>query len=124
MVPVKLNATIGGYFGPSFRIAWDGEKFFHLYNPSTHTGEPGTEKTPVNIKKFDWIKFYEALNKIDVWSWKERYEDPSIMDGTSWVFEVIYEDKSIKSSGSNSFPKRFNDLLEAISELIQEYGFQ
>ena len=109
MVPLKLTAAIGGYFGPSSRIEWDGKDLFYLYNPSAHAGEPGTEKTLIDVSETDWIKFHSTLDAIDVWNWEERYEDPRIMDGTSWIFEAVYSDKSMKSSGSNSFPKRFDE---------------
>jgi hypothetical protein len=124
MIPLKLYAAIGGYFGPSSRIEWDGDNLYYLFNPSAHAGEPGTEKTPVKVTESDWKKFHDSLDKIGVWNWKERYEDPSMLDGTSWLFEAVYKDNSIISSGSNSFPKRFNELLEAIRKLTKEHDFQ
>ena len=122
-IPLKLNAAIGGYFGPSSRIEWDGDNLYYLFNPSAHAGEPGTEKILVKVKESDWEKFHDSLYKIGVWNWEERYENPEILDGTSWGFEAVYSDKSLKSSGSNSFPKRFNSLLEAISKLTNGLSF-
>ena len=124
MIPLKLIAAIGGYFGPSSKIEWDGENLNYLFNPSGHAGESGTQKTLIKVNEFDWKEFHDSLDKIGVWNWEERYDDSSILDGTSWLFEVTYKDKSIESSGSNSFPKRFNDLIDAIRKLIKEDGFQ
>ena len=60
MIPLKLNAAIGGYFGPSSRIEWDGKNLFYLFNPSAHAGEPGTEKTLVKDIVFKKL-YLEAI---------------------------------------------------------------
>ena len=122
-IPLKLNAAIGGYFGPSCRIKWDGESLLYLYNPSAHAGEPGTEKTLIDVNESDWQNFRTIPDEINVWDWQERYENPEILDGTSWGLEAVYPDRSIVSSGSNSTPRNFGRFLEAVSVLVKGNTF-
>ena len=123
-IPIKLNAAIGGYFGPSCRIKWDGEGLLYLYNPSAHAGEPGTEKTLIDVNESDWENFRTVLDEINVWDWQERYENPDILDGTSWGLEAVYPDRSIVSSGSNSTPGNFGRFLEAVRVLVKGNTFE
>ena len=84
-IPQKLNAAIGGDFGPSCRIEWNGDNLIYLSNGTSHTGEPGTTKTLIPVNNSDWEKFRSSLDKINVWNWGERYEDPQILDGVAYL---------------------------------------
>lgn len=71
----------------------------------------------------DWQRFSDALTTINVWSWKEEYFDPYILDGTQWELELRDGPKEIISSGSNLFPEQFDEFVESVNQLVGEELF-
>ena len=78
----------------------------------------------INPTEKQWLAFWTALNKINIWKWETRYENPGVMDGTSWRVCLQYGGKSIESSGSNSYPgdsdeaDDFGLFLRAVRKLL------
>lgn len=84
----------------------------------------------------EWQAFFSKIDKLDVWSWVERYETP-VVDGTSWSVEIVTVDRTIKSSGSNAYPGKkpgshsdfestptFDKFLRTVEKLIGGLTFQ
>lgn len=119
--PIRLEARIGGIFGPSYDVVLDGgEAVVYRQNPRTFTSYAGTESETIRVGEEQWIRFRQALDEAHVWSWKAAYVDPDIYDGTSWGLVAQYGDQSIDSHGRNAYPKeeQFDRFLQGVSELI------
>ena len=62
------------------------------------------------------------LETYDVASWADfRENDPNVLDGYSMSFQVKFTDgRKIEASGSNQFPKNFNEVFSELDELTAE----
>ncbi len=118
--PQQLRASIGGGFGPCNVARWEDGKLIWEYldnNVLRKTQE-------IEVTEAQWLSFWAACDKADVWNWKERYENPGIVDGTSWRAHVEHGDKSVDSSGCNSFPEGFGIWMTAVRELVGNRQFE
>ena len=85
-----------------------------------------------------WQNFRATLDRLEVWDWQRRYEPEDVIcDGTSWSVEIVYDDRALRTAGSNDFPedpgatpetpnphKRFDRFLRAISRLTDGRPFE
>src|SRR5689334_18169658 len=128
MKPLRLKAWIGGFTAASFRVECQGGAplIYSAGSPEDLFDVTPTEKA--------WAAFREDLDQIGVWQWQENYNDPDVLDGTQWEFEVQYPDRSIRCSGSNAYPDAqgqacpqlsagFRRLLGSISALAGRRPF-
>ena len=120
-LPEKFEVGIGGYWGTSYGAEIVGKRIIY----KTYGDEYKLLKTQKIIPTEDqWLAFWTAINKLNVWKWKTRYEDPHVMDGTSWGVCIEYGGRSIESSGSNSYPGESDDaggfglFLRAVRKLL------
>jgi len=51
----------------------------------------------------DWFNFIQGLNHAKVYKWAPRYEYPG--QGPSWVIDLVMEDRTFNSEGTNEYPK-------------------
>lgn len=113
--PSTLDLRIGGYMGKSFSVTLKRGVLHHVtYGPGYVAGE----ERSIRPTGEQWASFREALDSLRVWSWRERYESSTMLDGTSWKVDVVWGDETIRSSGSNSFPNLFQVYLEAVGTLL------
>jgi len=59
--------------------------------------------------ELQWRDFWKEMEKLQVWSWKKRY-DPSdigaqVYDGGGWHLIISYQGKMIDTRGENAGPK-------------------
>lgn len=99
--PDEFHASIGGYMGPSYRVELEDGVLIY-----TKMGRGSEEQQVVELQPTDedWSEFLETLDDIDVWSWKKRYENPGVCDGTSWSFRIAVDDRKLETSGNNAYP--------------------
>jgi len=64
-----------------------------------------------------WKKFWEEIEKIDIWNWEKSYVNYNVLDGCDWSIEIKYNNKKIKSSGSNAWPENFKGFTQALEDL-------
>lgn len=95
------------------------------------TGETlsGT-KFQVSTSDDAWTSFWDAADFLDIWSWKNEYE-PMGRDGLSWCLRVTFKNRTMDSSGANSYPayshpsnsssdqERFGLFVFALGELLK-----
>jgi hypothetical protein len=56
--------------------------------------------------------------------WKEEYApDGLILDGTQWSLKIASPLLSVRSSGDNAFPPRFNTVFAVIRALLRGRDF-
>ncbi len=125
--PTQLHIAIGGYFGPSYSLKWVRDELIYSASKEGYDGRITETITPTAKQ---WQEFIQALDTIGVWSWRESYDDPYVLDGTHWSVEIALWDREIKSSGSNSYPAtqgeagsngqgdEFDLFLKAVQKLI------
>ncbi|MCP4599862.1 MAG: hypothetical protein GY847_04855 [Proteobacteria bacterium] len=123
--PTALRARIGGGLSTSYEVALMGKTVVYSRSSRTFSGTPNVTKE-INPSNEDWAAFRKAIDKANVWSWKDDYTDPSIMDGTEWSIHLEYEDKKINSSGKNGYPNRdeFDKMSKAVSALVGGLDFK
>ena len=61
------------------------------------------ENLTVHPSGDDWFQFIQALNQAKVYKWADKYWFPG--QGTSWIIDLVMEDRKFSSEGSNEFPK-------------------
>jgi hypothetical protein len=67
----------------------------HVRNLKQEAIEPSPEA---------WSRFRKRLDWLGVWKWKKHYPNPGVRDGTQWRVLLVYKDKTLDASGSNSYP--------------------
>ena len=114
-MPSRLDLRIGGYMGTSYSIVLKRTVLHHITYGAEYV--PGKE-CAVRPTDEAWTSFLTALDSLRVWEWRERYDHPGMCDGTSWKVDIVWDNRHIGSSGSNSFPRVFEDYLEAVRALV------
>jgi hypothetical protein len=112
-LPKRISISIGGYFGTSFGVEGDASGNVVYTRTERREKEPWeigsseeweTQSEPVKPTPARWAAFRGELDRLNVWSWQPKYPNPGICDGTGWIAEIVYPDKSIVSGRSNCFP--------------------
>lgn len=110
----RIIVEYGGYFdgGEKRIITHDGDNIIverEFYNGASDDG-----KTLYSGKT--WSSLIDDLNKLNIDSWEEKYDDPDVMDGVQWMLDIHYENgcEGIHCWGSNKFPKNFNAFLKVM----------
>lgn len=127
ILPKKLVFGIGSYACRRETIQWDGEQL--IYQVSEH-GDSSEQKITVP-DEVEWKNFWIAVRNIDVWHWREKYDEIYVCDGIEWEIELAVGDKKIKSEGCGSYPpngvdvasEAFKQLFRALGELMNDQGF-
>ncbi len=118
--PEEFEVHVGGYMGMSYSVEKkDNELIYKIYE----TGY--SLKEPVNITPSDkkWNQFWDSCNRLEIWKWKKRYENPYVLDGTSWRVCIKRDNISIDSSGSNDGPPVLDKFFDSISKLLGGVDF-
>jgi hypothetical protein len=120
-LPKRLCISIGGFFGPCYGVTLEKGRLIYTYSargPSGGDSDPELElRQKLGLSPFlepdeiqpspqQWRNFRNALDRLNVWSWRGNYLDPRVCDGTGWSAKIVYSDRSLISGGSNCFPGR------------------
>lgn len=108
-----IDASIGGYFGPSYRVQGDGTTvawtlWVEGQDRDHEAQDPGPE---------GWQCFWAAVDAAGAWGWDTRYHDPNVLDGTSWSLRLAHEGRAVEASGSNAWPPGWEQLQAALEQL-------
>ena len=119
LTPGLLQFSIGGR-GLNSGVTWSvEEQVLKVYTAD------GTS-SKVEVTPAQWKPFWFVVEQLGVWTWRTEYENPNMLDGTSWELVMVDGSRRIRSSGSNAFPggfdeqdenSPFNQLLAAINML-------
>ena len=71
---------------------------------------------PKRVSKLLVELFDQKLNEIGVRNWDHNYINEAVLDGIQWDLEI----DDMKWSGSNAFPKGFDDMISLLTDL---FGF-
>ncbi len=111
----RFEVYSGGYMGPSFSVEKDGDVLIYKTYGEGYSIK-NAQKIKLSPKK--WKKISDVCNEIGIWEWKPRYENPEIMDGSSWRVFIELADIKLDSSGSNDGPDNLDILLKSVRELL------
>lgn len=71
---------------------------------------------PKKVSKLIVELFDQKLDEIGVRNWDHNYINEAVLDGIQWDLEI----DDMKWSGSNAFPKGFDDMISLLTDL---FGF-
>lgn len=133
-MPKEFSAFIGGFLGTSYRLELHGGVLTYT---TSGGGQSNAKRTDVTPSAARWREFRQTLEGLKIWKWHADYPNDGILDGTQWSLNITFEDRAIKSHGSNCYPesngkpngkpeptKAFQDYLEAVQKLIDGKKFQ
>ena len=66
------------------------------------------------INTFD---FAENLCKI-IFGWKNEYIGPNVIDGESFIVEIIEGENKKTITGFNAFPQNYNKFINLLAEVL------
>jgi hypothetical protein len=135
--PDVFEASIGGYFGTSYDVRWDGTYLiYETYESSGSPGEGKIHRQALIPEPKKWDRFWMACERANLWRWEKSYDAYGIVDGTSWSIHIKIGDREIHSGGSNAYPgdafsqnekeypKPFKTFLRAVSHLANGLPFE
>lgn len=99
--PRNFSAQISS-FGHVYSVEFQDGALFYTDTDGEHPPEP----VQIMPSTEQWREFRTTLDAIRVWTWRETYNsaDPDLTQRTTWFLNIEYSDKSVKTSGNNSFP--------------------
>ncbi|HFI0272522.1 TPA: hypothetical protein ACGO2R_000502 [Streptococcus suis] len=110
-----MRVWIGGYFGPINSVEMDFEDEEVIY---THIDDHDS-RSELELS-FSASQFKHDLENCRLLEWDEEYVNPYVLDGTQWYVDILFKRNApLRIEGSNAYPKTFDQLCSAISEIIQ-----
>ncbi|NLM06743.1 MAG: hypothetical protein GX219_07480 [Tissierellia bacterium] len=109
-----IRANVGGYPRGQYEIEVDFESRNLKWR---HFGAGEEESIEKIVDQKEFIDFYNKLMFLDLFSWKEKYIDEYILDGTQWSLEFIRGKKNKKKYGDNKFPDNWEDFCRLMSKV-------
>ena len=119
-IPVVLEAWIGGYVGPSYRISLKGDLVTYEVFDEGYALHCKEEFRP---EPAQWRLFLRQIEEIGLWSWASEYRLPSGEIGdsateTSWSLSINLGFRDLTSRGEGTFAPGFVEYLRAVRELL------
>ncbi|MCL1876046.1 MAG: hypothetical protein FWF87_07300 [Synergistaceae bacterium] len=112
---IAFHAGIGGHLGNSYSVEYIGENrlLYKVYGKDSKSSEQTIEFTDKQEQAF-----IEVLASVGVNNWERRYNDPFVLDGTSWSFGIISGEVIYDGRGSNAYPPRFEEFITSVRTLL------
>jgi hypothetical protein len=104
-IPSVFRFRIGGR-GCENVVTWSEEN--KLLSVVMEDGD----SAEVEVSSSQWKTFWFVVDQLGVWTWRSDYEDPNVIDGTSWELVIVDGSRRIFSRGSNAYPGGFDEQDE------------
>ena len=65
-----------------------------------------------------WERFWEAVEAAGAFSWAPDYDEPGVMDGTSWAVTLEHQGRRVATAGANATPEGFEAFQSALESLV------
>jgi hypothetical protein len=104
-LPEQLKLSVGGSSPPSYRVELRGQSL--LYHVRAFDPEEFAVRevdTTVTPSAAQWLRFWKAMDAVDVWHWQPSYANPDAGDGRHWGVEIAWGAKTAHSSGHSAYP--------------------
>lgn len=118
-----LEAFVGGYMGHSFKAEIDFQNSTAEYTVF-EIGYKKVSSETITLSGEKITTFLGTLDTVGVTEWKKRYENPGIVDGTSWSLKVCFDDsEELSFTGDNAFPDQWEAFCSSIENLLgKDFG--
>lgn len=112
----KLKFEIGGFFQGHKSIVVEKEinSYSATYYPSQF--EDVLEKR-ISLTSNQYKKFVHKIYMTYIKEWNEFYDNPDILDGTSWQITIMCGNYQREWSRNNAYPPLWNRFITAINSL-------
>lgn len=116
METTKIEFEIGGFFQGHKSIVVEKEinSYSATYYPSQF--EDVLEKR-ISLTSDQYKKFVHKIYMTYIKEWNEFYDNPDILDGTSWQITIMCGNYQREWSGNNAYPPLWNRFITAINSL-------
>ena len=102
MRPDRISFSIGGYFGGYIELK--SARGGLLYS-KTGEGLKEPERFQfVNPSPLQRSEFWQAMERIGVWTWLADYSTPDVLGGTTWTLHLQHGKRQLKTCGENGYP--------------------
>ena len=119
--PHQLQVFIGGFMGPSYGIRWEnGACFYDRFGD----GYVLAETVQLHPADQDWAEFWTRVERLGVWSWKQKYVQRDVCDGTNWSLELKRGSAFLSAAGSNAYPEGLESFCQAVAALAGGRKFE
>ncbi len=116
----NFGIRVGGYMGASFSVEKEGSELIYKV---FETGYSLKETITITPSEKVWDQFWESCDRLEIWDWEESYDNPDILDGTSWGVGISHDSKTVDSSGVNASPKTLDEFFKTVSKLLGGVDF-
>ena len=133
---ISFEFLVGGYFGSSHFIYIDGKRknkliryaktpggmYVDLKHPKNEINfRPDIFLKEIPLASEQWSAFIEDLSYLEIASWKDKYYDNDICDGTQWKLVIRFpQSNKISKCGSNEYPPYWNKFMKIMNKYIDE----
>jgi hypothetical protein len=119
-LPTTLEAWIGGYLGPSYKVRLDDSTIIYEIYERAYEFFSAEQVTP---RPADWSRFLTHLDGCGFWAWDEVYSSDDGTEGMTWYVTVELGSRSHTSRGLNMYPPGFVEFLRAMRGLLNGRQF-
>jgi hypothetical protein len=132
-IPQRFHARVGGFNGFTYEVQLQDGRLEYKRSG----GRQKSRYARVRPTTEQWTEFRRELDAIDIWRWRAQYLNPGVTDGTQWSLDLAFQDRAIKTQGSNDYPgttpdssgvpsasKAFARYLKAVQQLVGGRAFE
>lgn len=116
-VPETFEFWIGGFLCQDRKVFFDGGIMVYEMRYPGGRDEPD-ERIEIQPSQEEWLNFWDALERIGVWKWNQKYVNTDICDGTQWKLNIEKSGHIVSIYGSNEFPESFQEFEAALNALF------
>jgi len=81
---------------------------------------PFKKKKIFEISNTAWNEFVKQIIDLNILAWKEKYNDPDILDGEQWgVYIKFFDGKTIEIQGNNDYPKEWDAFKATVKKYFR-----
>lgn len=113
-----IEFEIGDFFGDCKKLVAEREgcEFTGKYYYSTFPGDEPDIKIKLTSKEYK--DYVHGIYMTYIKEWNERYDNPDILDGTTWEITIRFSDGvEWRWSGCNAYPPLWEMFLSAVNSL-------
>jgi hypothetical protein len=124
LLPARFVVTIGGFAAPHYEVRWIGRRLrYRNYEIGSHDSHAKVVPTAQQ-----WQEFWASMDRIGVWDWQQRYDNPYVVDGIQWEIDLSDGVRRVRCFGSNKYPggrnlergRPFRQFLAAVEALVRQ----
>jgi len=132
----SFEFSLGGFSGTSHFVFIDGKRnnkeIRYAKTPGGRYADlkhPNNEinlDTDIKIKEIpltleQWLQFVKELTALELQSWKDKYYDNDMYDGSQWNLKIILPGNNIISKrGNDEYPSNWDKFIALLKKYIDK----